>query len=745
MLKKLLASGLLLAASIGAAYLAWATVLPAPASWTMYSAGLNTASNTIPFSITQDAAAAAYFKNYSNSPTATVSCKRMFYGTQIGVGPYVDMQWQNNAWSPCTWNYTAVTYTNSASGIAPAVGCSPASLDSRCHLLTSASNAKNIGCPQCNGDVHVGNPINPGTGNKYQVETDFEVPGSPWLSLRRHYNSSAAAYNRASFGFQWRHSMEYRLRILPGGVLEFERPDGSVKRYVTGAGFDADETSTVDAVFNPAGAQTGWSLNTRQGQVESYDMRGRVTRVDFQQGGYLAYAYPAATVDQPSSVADHFGRAVGFTYDASNRLTKVTTPAGAAYQYGYVTGSLLGQVTKPDGAVRKYLYDESAHDGTKTYLVGQLTGITDESVNRFATYKYDLYGRAFSTEHAGGAQKFTVAYGNDGASATVTGPLAATQAFSFNNLLSRFKATSAATSCSDGSCALATALTYDTKGNITSTLDAANNKACFAYDSLNQLTKKVEGLGPADSCSSALSAVPATARATTVQWSAALRKPTAIASSLYLASMTYDPQGRLLSLTETPTADSNGGSGLGAVASGTARVQSFAYNAAGQLLSVTGPRTNQVTTFVYDAQGNLTKATQPSGLMTTMGAYDGDGRARSLTLPSSAAVALTYDANGRPLTYTVDGEATALTYFPTGLLKTAATPDGETLTFGYDAAQRLTSVTDARGQKIALTLNAQGQATTQQVQYAGGAVFLSASRVFDMLGRLKQTTGAQAL
>ena len=41
-------------------------------------------------------------------------------------------------------------------------------------------------------------------------------------------------------------------------------------------------------------------------------------------------------------------------------------------------------------------------------VIGHLLSITDENGNRFATYSYDIQGRAVSTEHAGGAGRVSL-------------------------------------------------------------------------------------------------------------------------------------------------------------------------------------------------------------------------------------------------------------------------------------------------------------------------------------------------
>lgn len=720
-----------------------ATTLPLPATWTMYSIGANTYDNYLPFLESQQAAADEFFKSVGLI-TSTRSCWRLYWGPDRS-GPYNDMSWANKKWTPCTVT-GAITVSNSDVNVAPPVACTPTSIDTRCFSVGSASNSKNIGAVacSCDGPVAVGNPIDPGTGNKYQAETDFVVPGSPWLNFVRHYNSSTAVAMRPVFGRQWSHSLSYRLTVAANGGVELRRPDGSAKMFFSGAQ-NPDENGSLTTVVD-AGVQTGWLYDSGAGVLESYDMRGRVTRIEFKSGGFLTYAYPSSSVDIPTSVTDHFGRIVKFTYDANtSRVTTVTSPTGAVYTYGYNSGGLLSSVTNPDTSIRRYVMDESANDAN-TSQTGQLTGITDEAGARFATFKYDKYGRAISTEHAGGAQKFTVSYGNDGLINTVTTPTAAAKQYTFANVLGIMKATGSGTSCSDGSCGQSDVGAFDSHGNRLYVVSESGAKTCFRYDQArNLLLQSVEGLAATDDCATAQASPPASARVTTIEWHADFRKPTTVAGPLLKVVMAYDTSERVLSLLQIPTADANGASGAAAIANGNPRTIGYAYNIFGQPLTITGPKAGAVSSFTYDPAGNMLTATNAAGHATTYANYTGDGRPQSITMPSGAAVALAYDNRGRLKTHTREGETTMLAYNGIGLLTQAALPTGETLTYAYDLAHRLTSVTDSRSQKVTYTLNAAGVATVQQVTNANDSVALSVTRVFDMLGRLTQVTGAQGL
>src|SRR6185312_491031 len=132
---------------------------------------------------------------------------------------------------------------------------------------------------------------------------------------------------------------------------------------------------------------------------------------------------------------------------------------------------------------KSYLYNESAYTGG-TNLPQALTGITDESGARFATFKYDSIGRGTSTEHAGGVEKYTLSYqsSSPGATATVIGPLGATRTYRFQSILSYARDSSQTQPAPSGSGTVSTAYTYDANGNVASTTDFVGNRNCYLYD-----------------------------------------------------------------------------------------------------------------------------------------------------------------------------------------------------------------------------------------------------------------------
>ena len=132
-------------------------------------------------------------------------------------------------------------------------------------------------------------------------------------------------------------------------------------------------------------------------------------------------------------VADSFGREIQFNYDASSRITKLIDQASQQILLAYDASNNLSTITFADSTVRTYHYNEPANTSGAN-LPNHLTGITDENNVRFATYQYDTQGRAITTEHAGGAQRYSFLYNIDGTT-QVTDPFNTARTYNFTTTL----------------------------------------------------------------------------------------------------------------------------------------------------------------------------------------------------------------------------------------------------------------------------------------------------------------------
>jgi RHS repeat-associated protein len=452
------------------------------------------------------------------------------------------------------------------------------------------------------------------------------------------------------------------------------------------------------------------------------------------------------------------GRSLRFTYNVAGQLLTMTDPAHQVTRYGYDANNNLTSVIYPDNTTRTYLYNESTYTSGAN-LPHALTGIIDENNVRYATFQYDTTGRAMATEHNGGVEKYQVAYtGSPITKASVTDPIGTLRNYQFSRIAGVQRQTGTSQPGGSGCSAAASAITYDTYGNVTRQTDFNGNSTCYSYDSSRNLeTIRLEGLAPGKSCPSNLAAyTPANdtaERKISTAWHPTWRLPTQIAEPNRMTTYTYDADGSLCGTTgvacnktEQATLDNTGAQGLTAVADTTVspRTSTWTYNRQGQVLTENGPRTdvNDTTTYAYDAQGNLASIRNAAGHLSYYSDYDPHGRPGRITDLNGHSTTLTYDLRGRLQVKTDDGNATVYTYDAVGNLTRLDLANGAYYTYRYDNAHRLTDLIDAAGNHLHYTLDAAGHRRQEDVYDANGQLTQTHRRVFDALSRLAQDIGA---
>jgi YD repeat-containing protein len=642
------------------------------------------------------------------------------------------------------------------------------------------ASPKNAGhqCPTC------GNPVNPGTGNKFQAELDFAGTGPSPLRFERFYNSGRPALDRVLGGF-WQHT--YTSKIAPDSATQLTAYRNDGKQFVftlqSGAwGPDADVTDTLAELVDGNGRRTGWRYQVAAtDSIESYSASGTLTSVQSRTGLVQSLVYSDGTNGAASGnggfvldasgnptaavlprrlllrVEDPFGRSLTFGYDARGRIVKMTDPSGGIHLYGYDVQNNVVSVTYPDGAQRQYRYNEPTLNGGVS-RPNLLTGIIDENGQPFASFKYDGFGRAIETAHHAGTadvERYALAYGVSGAQTSVTDPLGTVRSYGFQTAVGVVKNT-ALSQPERGSDAATT--TYDTHGNVASRADFNGNVTVYGYDLARNLeTSRTEAPGSPQ------------ARTISTQWHPSLRLPAHVAEPLRITTYVYNGDGGvqcgrkadgttpvpgvLCSKTVQATTDGTGGSGFGASLTGEPRTWTYTYNANGSVLTVDGPRTDvgDIMTYTYYAnndadlgkRGNVATIIDAFGHVTSITAYNALGQPTTIVDPNGLVTALIYDARQRLVTRNVGGETTTYDYDLLGQLATVTLPDGSFLSYTYDGAHRLTAISDIQGNRTAYTLDAMGNHTREEVFDPTGALAQTRSRVFNSLNRLVQEIGAQ--
>jgi RHS repeat-associated protein len=547
---------------------------------------------------------------------------------------------------------------------------------------------------QCKPADAVGDPILASTGNVYQRELDYASPVG--LNLSRSYNSSLSS---------WVHN--YMLRIIANSsTADVVRPDGKIYTFTgSGPGAWASNATVVEQLIKlspTAATDPNWKFINADDAVELYDANGMPLSVTARNGRALSFTAHGSLLQ---SVTDAWGHSLGFTYDAQNRLTRVTTPEGRQIIYSYDTQGRLAVSTYPDNSSRQYLYENAARP-----LL--LTGLVDENGNRFASWTYDAQGRAISATQAAGSLNVQLSYG--AGAATVTDPLGTQRTLQFANASGRRVFAGQTAPCTNCYGDAASNTVDPATGLITQSIDYLGLATLFAYDNTRKLPLSVtRAAGRPES------------QTVQTQWHATWRLPVLVTEAGRSTAYTYDGQGNKLSETVTDTA------------SGTARTWAWSYTGAGLVASETAPN-GGVTQYAYDSAGNATSITNALGHVTAL-QYDTAGRLTQSTAPTSLVTTYGYDARGRLLSHNRGGLITSYTYTPSGQVASASQPSGYQLSYSYDPAQRLIGWADNRGAQGEFTLDAMGNRTLEQIKQ-GSTIVWQLARSINSLNRISSET-----
>jgi RHS repeat-associated protein len=561
-----------------------------------------------------------------------------------------------------------------------------------------------------------GNPIDAATGNKFQTEMDFVAGPNTQISFARYYNSQDAT---GLVGVGW-HSTYHRGLAVAGSVAILTRADGRGDVFVSNNGtWTSDPDVTID--FGPIqsnGVQTGWIAKLDDDSMETYSMNGHLMSIATRSGLVTTLDYDSS--GQLTTVTGPFGHSLTFAYDANRRLTQMTAPGGKTYAYAHDTNGNLTSVTYPDNSKRQYVYENSTYPNA-------LTGVIDENAGRFASWNYDSAGRAVSSQHAGGADLTTVSYNDSDGSRVVTNALGQQHLYEFSTIFGVPKVVEIDRLSTATTSAATRRFTYDSNGFLASETDWNGNLTTYVNNSQGEPTNIVEASGTAQ------------ARSTTITYHASYHLPLTIVASSLTTTYAYDSDGNLISKALTDTTATIAPYST----KGTARTWTYTWTNS-LLTSVKGPRTDvaELTSFTYDASAALTSVTNALNQRTQITQTTADGLPQTIVDSNGVTTNFAYDLRQRLLTSTLLTGAgaltTSLTYDAAGNLLKTTLPDGSALTNTYDAAHRLTAVTDLFGQSTIYTLDALGDRTQIKVTDSSAVVHRQHTATFDALARMLQ-------
>ena len=633
-------------------------------------------------------------------------CEWGYYGTTM----YAWSVWDYTPWYTLTGLWTAVypatACPNGQHFVAPGVcdGGNPAS-------------SKMNGCTgdEAESSTQKGNPCDARNGNKYQVEIDGSSAG---LGLTRHYNSLFA--KDSGFGFGWTSTIQGRRLIVNGPSVMVQQADGRAEPFTCSNGACSGD---ADTRLRLAPDDSGYTLANPDGTTERYDLAGKLLTQINRAGRVTAYNYDATS--RLSLVTDPDGHTLAIAYDTANRIATVANSAGEAVGYAYDSANNLIRVNYPDGTARIYHYENTA-------FPHHLTGIslvdTGGATARYATFAYEATGKAISTEHAGGVERFTLQYDSD-TQTTVRDAANTTEIITFATNLGVKKLVSDLNQ-GDGK---TLEQTFDAQNNLTCKKEPDGRVTRYGYNSTNQRTFMTEGL--AGDCANS-QATAATRTASYQYLSANLNLPTVIESpslntgSTKRTTITYSGN---VPVTITQ-------SGFTPAGAAVTRSVALGYNSFGQVISIDGPRldVNDVTALAYNecttggGCGQLKSITNAAGHTTTFNSYDAAGRLLEMTDSNGLVTSYQYDPRGRARFVNRGGRVTEYRYNAAGDVTYVAFPDGRTLAYTYNAARQLTRVTDNAGNRVDYAYDSRGNRTGEFTYDASGTLVRQIEMAFDV-------------
>lgn len=424
-------------------------------------------------------------------------------------------------------------------------------------------------------------------------------------------------------------------------------------------------------------------VNLRE-ESDFFDLPTRRTRYDYDR------------LDRLIQSTDRKGKLTVITYDDTNGLTKTITDRRTNKRVEvYDAWGRLSSVDKGSQRLTSYEYDGD----------NNRTGVTD-GVGNHVTYIYDKLNRVASINHPLNLQTETYTYDgvgnvvayNDGRGPDVTS-------------------------------------TYDALNHVKTRTDGATDTTLFKYDGEGLLTEKTEPKGMLYKTVYEYNAQRSLTKVTDArqgQWVMTYddgQNLMGVQDALtHAVAYEYDALDRVKKITQPMNLitlygydnDSNRTS----VTDPKGQVSTLAYDELDRLSTINytnttgaGPRAY---TYGYDPEGNLTNITETlAGLppRNYLRSYDARDRLKTTTDPFTRAVTLDYDAANNlktitdaasritgysydPLnrlqTVTLPGGSPTITYdwYADGLLKQVTYPNGAKREYGYDNADRLTSLTN---------------------------------------------------
>ena len=508
-----------------------------------------------------------------------------------------------------------------------------------------------------------------------------------------------------------------------------------VSNFTSSSGTYTPDTD-VDLKLTNSGST--WTLTDHDDTVETYTASGsKATLTSIKKrGGYLqALTYSSSQI---SFVSDSYSRTLGFTYSSAGILTGVTTPDSLSLSYGYIAfasagTNLLSTVTYNTSPTthQTYLYENASYPFA-------LTGITDENGNRYTTWGYDGTGRAILSELAGGVNYTSVSYDDTTGNRIVKSPLGIIETYKFTAMQGVPKVTEIDRAANSPVAAATETIRYDSNGYRNSLTDWNGNNTSWINNSHGQPTQITFASATTNEQVSNLTY--------DLSWP---HLPHTISTTGLNANFTYDSSGNNLTRKLTDTTSTS----LPYSTNGQTRTWTYTYNRTGEVLTAQLPRTDVTakTTYGYaggTTGGTLVKITDALSHATNIKTATGGSYPKKITDQNGILTTRAYSVRMWPtssiLTTSAGNLTTSMAYDSAGNLTKTTLPDGSYLAYGYDAAHRPTSITNALSESQGITYDSAGDVTQTLWKNASGVTKRERTATYDALGERLTDVGGMS-